>query len=81
VKLLKYHYPSCLNITYGLSPEEIDNIKNNEFEFIKSKLPSGYSLYQIPRVIYDLFTILFTDLDELNPINLDWMAHFNYIQY
>lgn len=56
--VLKYHYPLCLNISNNLTQAEKNSIKSNEFQFIKSKL-SGTQIYQLPRVLYDLFFILY----------------------
>lgn len=56
--VLKYHYPLCLNISNNLTQSEKNSIKTNEFQFIKSKLP-GTQIYPLPRVLYDLFFILY----------------------
>ena len=57
--ILKYHYPLCLNITNILTEAEKNSIKTNEFQFIKSKLSATIQIYQLPRVLYDLFFILY----------------------
>jgi len=57
--VLKYHYPLCLNITNNLTQAEKNSIKTNELRFIKSKLSATIQIYQLPRVLYDLFFILY----------------------
>ena len=56
--ILHFHYPICLNITLELSKSEKTAIKTNEFAFVKSKMPEHIKIYQIPRILYDLFLIL-----------------------
>ena len=61
--VLKYHYPLCLNITNNLNQAEKNSIKTNEFQFIKSKLSTtNIQIYQLPRVLYDLFFILYNSV-------------------
>lgn len=58
--ILKYHYPVCLNIKTGLTDSEKQQIKRNEYEFIKTKMEANFAdfnIYQLPRVIYDLFVV------------------------
>ena len=56
--LLRYSFPSFMNSEYELTPDEIESIKDNEFEFIKSKIDSNITIIQIPRIIYDLFNMI-----------------------
>jgi hypothetical protein len=57
--LLRYHYPVCLDVTLNLDETEKDGIKMDEYSFIKSKLPENIQIYQLPRLLYDLFFILY----------------------
>ena len=58
--ILKYSYPSCMNINYDITPDEQQEIINDEFNFIKKKLNSfdnNIILIQVPQLIYSMFNI------------------------
>src|SRR5947207_7428265 len=67
--ILKYHYPCCMNITTQaeLSDEIKQEIIQDEHSLFTKKIneynenyKTKFSFYAIPRVLYDLFVILFT---------------------
>jgi len=58
--ILKYSYPSCMNINYNLSYMEKQNIINDEFNFMSEKLKeynTNIILIQVPNIIYNLYNI------------------------
>src|SRR5437868_11460298 len=66
--ILKYHYTCCMNIytQAELSNEEKQEILQDEYSIFNKKLDeynrdnmTNFSFYPIPRVLYDLFVILF----------------------
>lgn len=65
--LFKYSYPSCMNINYNLSEEEKKNILTDELSFIKNKFVENklqVNILQIPRILYDIFVILYIIKNE-----------------
>jgi hypothetical protein len=66
---------------YELTYEEKEAIKTNEFEFIRKKMPTNYEIYQIPRVIYDLFYLLFYSLSLDNRTTIFQFNDFQHIDY
>jgi len=58
--ILKYSYPSCLMFEDLLTDDDKKEIINNEFIFIKNKIEKFTdTVIQIPRIIYDLYNIIF----------------------
>ena len=58
--ILKYSYPSCMNANYDITPDEQQEIINDEFNFIKQKLNifnNNIILIQVPVLIYSMFNI------------------------
>lgn len=80
--ILKYHYPLCLNINNILTEEEIANIKKNEPKLIKDKINVDYSLFIIPRILYDLLNFLAQiNLKELTLKQYHFRDEFKHMQY
>ncbi len=56
--IMNYHYPCCLSSLATYTAEEEDRIMNDEFGLIKElvgNIDTDIEIFQIPRVIYDLF--------------------------
>jgi hypothetical protein len=72
--ILKYSYPSCMNINYDITSEEKIRIIDDEFNFMKDKLyryNPNIILIQVPRVIYCLYNIyIHYNAKILNDINI-----------
>lgn len=73
--ILKYHYPCCMNIytQAQLSDDDKKGIIENEQLLFSKKIDEynkmnnkKYDFYQIPRIIYDLFVILFTSNQKID---------------
>ncbi len=56
--IMNYHYPCCLSSLATYTADEEDRIINDEFGLIKElvgKIDPDVEIFQIPRLIYDLF--------------------------
>jgi len=85
--ILKYSYPSCMNVNYDLSPDEKRRIIDNEFNFMSEKLKEfnpNIILVQIPNIIYSLYNIYIQfnlkieediDISSLNIRNQDYKSY------
>jgi hypothetical protein len=74
--IFKYSYPCCKNTNNILTEEDKFKINNDEFNFVKNKIneycKKEIMIFQIPRIIYDLFNIyyqikLYIDNNDIIP--------------
>jgi hypothetical protein len=82
--ILNYHYPICLNVTVELNEEEKNAIKRDEYTFILDKLPNTVKMYKIPRILYDMFIVLYVKVVNYNnPFDIYKFddKSSNYLQY
>jgi hypothetical protein len=88
--IYKYAYPYCTRITNILSEEEKQLVLNDEFNLIKIKIEEyklkynlNLNIYQIPRILYDLFNIcLQFEFKNIKRITLEYNDDFkNYEEY
>jgi hypothetical protein len=57
--IFEYSYPTCI-LQQNLSKEEKNSIISDEYNFINTKISNeSIKLFQIPRILYDLFNILY----------------------
>jgi hypothetical protein len=64
---IKYSYPSCTNIKNIISEAEKESIINDEYNLINLKIKEindNIILYQIPRIIYDLYNMYVFNSDK-----------------
>jgi hypothetical protein len=70
----KYSYPSCILYQEQLTPDEKKEIIQDEFKFIKRRIEGKFTdikLIQIPRIIYDIYNIIYRQKDEMRDIHID----------